>query len=102
VRWLSGAHVGGGAVIERFDPEARTVTLNQEAPAMRAGDRFAVFPRWANWQVHHNTFDRCSQPITMDIPGCQNVAIRDNLICPVRRALQPEVISNELDEGRRG
>jgi len=79
LRWLSGAQVGRIVVIVDYDRKEKIVTIGEELQ-LQAGDRFAVYPRSANWQVHHNTFADCARPMTIDLLGSEGVNINDNII----------------------
>jgi len=77
LRWLTGAHAGKTATIESFGAKDRMVML-KEAVSPRVGDRFAVYPRQANWQVHHNTFSDCAFPLAVDLFSTGGVHINNN------------------------
>lgn len=79
LRWLTGAQKDRTSVIAAYEPKDRTITL-KEAASVQAGDRFAVYPRSANWQIHHNTVTDCVNPMVMDLFGTEGVHIKDNVI----------------------
>jgi hypothetical protein len=81
LRWLTGANAGKTSIIERFEAGKRAIALKDGLP-MSPGDRFAVHPRQANWQVHHNTIQNCTHPLVVDLLGGENVVLKDNLISP--------------------
>lgn len=81
LRWLTGSGAGQTMTIASYSSRERRVSL-KESFAPQAGDRFAVYPRYANWQVHHNTAAGCACPMALDLPGAENVSIRDNIISP--------------------
>ncbi len=85
LRWLTGAQAGRTAEIAAFDPKLPAITLAQAAEA-RPGDRFAVYPRSANWQVHHNTLVDCAEPLRMELFHADGVRCADNLISPAAPA----------------
>jgi hypothetical protein len=81
LRWLTGTNAGKTSVIESYDPKIRTVTLKEEV-IIGAGDRFAVYPCNANWQIHHNTIADCTVPMIVDLESVNGVNLKDNIISP--------------------
>ena len=79
LRWLTGTQAGKTATLEHYDPKDRTVTLKEDL-SLQAGDRFAVYPRSANWQIHHNTITDCVNPMIVDLFGKDGVHIDDNVL----------------------
>jgi len=79
LRWLTGSNAGQTTSIENYDKLDRTITIKAEMP-LQAGDRFAVYPRCANWQVHHNIIIGCMQPMTVDLLGSEGVNLNDNTV----------------------
>lgn len=65
--------------IESFDAATSRFKLKQPR-AIKAGDRFEVFPRSANWNIHDNTITGCLQPVVLDSNGSPTSLLRDNLI----------------------
>ncbi len=81
LRWLTGPHAGRTAAIAAYDAETGTITLQKELP-VQAGDRFAVYPRHANWQLHHNTLADCAQPLIVELFDEDGVRCEGNAISP--------------------
>jgi len=77
IAWLSGSRSGEDSRIQSYDQETREILLAEECP-LSEGDRFAVYPAVANWQIHHNTITACEDALDFEasLPG---VAIKDNL-----------------------
>ena len=63
---------------------AMVATLGIES--LQAGDRFAVYPRCANWQIHHNTIVDCTRPMIVDLINMEGVHLQDNIISPLTGA----------------
>ncbi len=82
LRWLTGRQAGRTAEIAAFDPAQPAITLEAGGMAARPGDRFAVYPRYANWQVHHNTLADCEHPLRMELLDASGVRCADNIIAP--------------------
>jgi hypothetical protein len=85
LRWLTGLNAGRTATIESYDRKESAITLKDEIQ-LQAGDKFAVYPRSANWQIHHNTITDCARPMTVDLLGTEGVNITDNIISPPESA----------------
>lgn len=79
IHWLGGGHAGETSVIERFDSDTRIVTLKTPL-AVKAGDRFAISPRNANWLIHHNTINGCKYPVMLEGYGSLTSRFTDNVI----------------------
>ncbi|MFA7158422.1 MAG: right-handed parallel beta-helix repeat-containing protein [Kiritimatiellia bacterium] len=77
LRWLSGSRAGATMTIENYSAKERKITL-KESFAPRAGDKFAVYPGRANWQIHHNTFSDCAVPMAVDLFSLEGVRIESN------------------------
>lgn len=77
LRWLTGARAGQAMTIESYNAKGRTLTL-KETFSPQPGDRFAVYPSRANWQIHHNTFNDCAVPMTVDLFSKEGIHIDNN------------------------
>jgi len=82
IRWLTSLNFKTIAIVESYDPDKRIITL-KNAIQMRTGDKFAIYPSEANWQLHHNTIADCTYPITINSLPKSGVNIRDNTISPL-------------------
>ncbi|MFA7158987.1 MAG: right-handed parallel beta-helix repeat-containing protein [Kiritimatiellia bacterium] len=85
LRWLTGPNAGRTTAIEGYERKDRIVALKDDIP-LQAGEKFAVYPRSANWQIHHNTIAGCTRPMTIDLLGLEGVNIKDNIISPPESA----------------
>jgi hypothetical protein len=81
LRWLTGANIGKTSVIESYDPKNRAISLKEDI-AMSVGDKFALYPRNANWHIHHNTISDCKIPMIVELAGREGINIKDNIISP--------------------
>ena len=79
LRWLTGANAGKTVQIAAYAQAQRRMTLGKPL-AVAAGDRFAVFPSHANWQIHHNTIAGCTRALLLESHGSGNLQVEDNLI----------------------
>ncbi len=79
LRWLTGTQAGKTSTIETYNFKDRTITL-KEGASSQVGDRFAVYPHRANWQVHHNTITDCVNPMTMELLGTDGIQLDNNLL----------------------
>ncbi len=78
--WLKDDRPDGASVIDSFDRQSRRFAL-REPRAMKAGDRFEVFPPGgANWNVHDNLVADCLRPVVLDCYGGPTTVFRDNQI----------------------
>ncbi len=86
---LSGGLSDRVATVADYDLHARVLTLAAPLPA-RAGERFAIAPAAANWDLHHNTLAGCRQPVRLEGYGSVSSRFADNLVvCP------PGVVAGE-------
>lgn len=81
LHWLTGPHAGRTATIKQYDSATQQVTLKEEMP-LHAGNRFAIYPHWANWRIHHNSFVGCEHPLTVELLDAQGVCLQENAISP--------------------
>lgn len=79
LRWSTGSNSGKVSTVKNFDHNTRTVTLKEEI-RMLPGDRFEVCPKFANWQIHHNTVEASMKPFAIDLFSDDGVLLKDNVI----------------------
>lgn len=79
IQWLTGANKGREMIIENYNQDGRIITLKENAD-LNAGDRFAIYPAHANWQIHHNTISECTEAVKLDLPYENGINIKDNII----------------------
>lgn len=77
--WLRNGKPNGASVIDSFDGLTSRFKLKQPHE-IRRGDRFEVFPRSANWNLHDNTLTGCLAPLVFDAHGSPTSIIRNNLV----------------------
>ncbi len=65
LRWLTGAQ-DADLNHRAYDAQPGRSRCRKRWPSP-AGARFAVYPRHANWQIHHNTLADCAQPLVMEL-----------------------------------
>lgn len=79
LHWLTGVQAGNVMTITEYDAATQVFTLT--APCvMMPGDRFAVFPKQANWSVHHNILAECACPMLLDGYGSDTSVFRENIV----------------------
>ncbi|MDD5678318.1 MAG: right-handed parallel beta-helix repeat-containing protein [Kiritimatiellae bacterium] len=79
LHWLSGVNAGTVSRIAEFDMNSRRLSLEKPL-TVQAGERFAVSPRSANWQIHHNTITGCREPVMLEGYGSATSRFTDNII----------------------
>jgi len=79
LHWLDGEHAGTVVAFDGFDAKTLEFKL-QEALDMAVGDRFAYYPGQANWMIHHNIVEGCTEPVVLDSYGSDTSLFTDNLI----------------------
>jgi hypothetical protein len=79
LRWLTGANAGKISTVKDFEHHTRTITL-KEPIQLQPGDRFDVYPKFANWQIHHNTMENCVQPLALELLTADGIMRKDNVI----------------------
>lgn len=80
LRWLTGPSANRIVTLDHACGGDQTVELREECP-FNAGDRFAIYPRRANWQVHHNTLTDCTHPIVLDLFSQEGLSLENNHLC---------------------
>jgi hypothetical protein len=69
-----------GPEIERFDAEEGVFRLAADTD-LTGKTGFCVYPpQGPQWNLHHNTFTNCTQPVTLDVFGGPTAAFADNLL----------------------
>ena len=79
VAWFRGGKPDGLSGIESFDPETLRFRLDKPRE-MKVGDRFEVFPRSAQWQIHDNTITGCLRPVMLEGYGSETSLFRNNVL----------------------
>ena len=79
LHWIEGANAGTVSAFDSFDAKTMEFKL-QESLKMTVGDRFAYYPRQANWMFHHNTISGCAEPVVLDSHGSDTSMFTDNLV----------------------
>lgn len=79
VAWFRDGKPQGLSVLAAFDPETLCFKL-QEPREIRVGDRFHLFPRSADWQIHDNTVTGCLRPVVLEGFGSETCVFRNNLL----------------------
>ena len=79
VHWLDGKHAGTVVAFDGFD--AKTVEFKLAEPLrISEGERFGYYPGQANWMIHHNIVEGCTEPVVLDSYGSDTSLFTDNLI----------------------
>jgi len=79
IHWLSGNNKGKQTTFAEFDTETLTFKLT-EPLTVSPGDRFAYFPRQANWMIHHNTISGSKNALILRGYGSDTSIFSENLI----------------------
>ena len=79
LEWFRDAKSAGSSVIASFEPLTSRFRVKQPRE-IKPGDRFEVYPRSANWNIHDNTITGCLKPVVLDSHGSHTSYLKDNVI----------------------
>ena len=79
LEWFRGAKSAGSSEIVSFEPLTSRFKLKLPRE-IKPGDRFEVYPRSANWNIHDNTISGCLKPVVLDSHGSHTSYLKDNVI----------------------
>lgn len=79
LRWINGPNTGKNSIIKNFDHKTSVITLKEEIK-MQTGDRFEVYPKFANWQICNNTVEDCVKPLVLNLLSADGVLLKDNVM----------------------